>query len=141
MSTIDFIIPLVLIILISLPLVAVYKGKTSVNTAKFRVKMQILSFFAVCGISLIFSGIIHADEVSNAFTGSFAQGMGFVSAAIAVGCSALGAGIAVAFAAPAAIGAISENGENFGKAMIFVALAEGVALYGLLIAFLIIQKL
>ncbi|MBN2851053.1 MAG: ATPase, partial [Erysipelotrichaceae bacterium] len=40
-----------------------------------------------------------------------------------------------------AIGAISENPENFGKAMIFVALAEGVAIYGLLISILIINKL
>jgi len=53
----------------------------------------------------------------------------------------LGAPIRGAAAAPAAIGAISENSDNFGKAMIFVALAEGVAIYGLLISILIIGKL
>ena len=54
----------------------------------------------------------------------------------------LGAGIAVAAAAPAAIGAFSENKENFGKSMIFVALGEGVAIYGLLISiFIIFMKL
>ena len=47
-------------------------------------------------------------------------------------------GIAVAFAAPAAIGAFSENKENFGKAMIFVAMGEGVAIYGLLISIIMI---
>jgi V/A-type H+-transporting ATPase subunit K len=55
--------------------------------------------------------------------------------------SALGAGIAVAAAAPAAIGAFSENEKNFGKALIFVALGEGVAIYGLLISILIINSL
>jgi V/A-type H+-transporting ATPase subunit K len=55
--------------------------------------------------------------------------------------SALGAGIAVAAAAPAAIGAFSENSENFGRALIFVALGEGVAIYGLLISILIINAL
>lgn len=142
MTAIDFILPAVLLIIISLPLVSVYRKKTDLKSSKFRIKMQIASFFAVTLGSVIFSSVIHADDaVASAFIGSNAQGMGFLSAALAVGCSALGAGIAVAYAAPAAIGAISENSENFGKAMIFVALAEGVALYGLLIAFLIIQKL
>ena len=44
-------------------------------------------------------------------------------------------------AAPAAIGAFSENAENFGKSLIFVALGEGVAIYGLLISILIINTL
>ena len=84
-----------------------------------------------------------AEEVATVtgFSGSIAQGLGFIAAAIATSASALGAGFAVAAAAPAAIGAISENTENFGKAMIFVALAEGVAIYGLLISILIINKL
>ena len=73
--------------------------------------------------------------------GSLAQGLGFIAAAVVTSASAIGAGFAVAAAAPAAIGAISENSDNFGKAMIFVALAEGVAIYGLLISILIINKL
>ena len=48
---------------------------------------------------------------------------------------------AVAAAAPAAIGAFSENEKNFGKSLIFVALGEGVAIYGLLISILIINAL
>ena len=50
-------------------------------------------------------------------------------------------GIEDAAAAPAAIGAFSEDPKAFGKALIFVALGEGVALYGLLISILIINKL
>jgi V/A-type H+-transporting ATPase subunit K len=55
--------------------------------------------------------------------------------------SCIGAGIAVAASASSALGAISENEKTFGKALIFVALAEGVALYGLLISFQILSKI
>ena len=69
------------------------------------------------------------------------QGMGFLAAALATGLSCLGAGIAIASTAPAAIGAFSEDPKAFGKALIFVVLGEGVALYGLLISILLINKL
>jgi V/A-type H+-transporting ATPase subunit K len=81
------------------------------------------------------------EVVAGGFAGSIAQGLGFIGAALTTGMSALGAGIAVAAAAPAAIGAFSENEKNFGKSLIFVALGEGVAIYGLLISILIINKL
>ena len=67
--------------------------------------------------------------------------MGYLSAALAVGLSGIGGGIAVASSASAALGALSENDSVFGKALIFVGMAEGVALYGLLIAFMIISGL
>ena len=69
------------------------------------------------------------------------QGMGYLAAALATGLSCLGAGIAIASTAPAAIGAFSEDPKAFGKALIFVVLGEGVALYGLLISILLINKL
>ena len=56
------------------------------------------------------------------------------------GISGIGGGIAVAAAAPAAIGATAEDPKAFGKSLIFVALGEGVALYGLLISILILAK-
>ena len=70
-----------------------------------------------------------------------AKVLGFIAAGLSVGGACLGAGLAVASAAPAAIGAVSENGDNFGRAIIFVALGEGVAIYGLLISILIINAL
>ena len=63
-----------------------------------------------------------------------------IGAALATGISGIGGGIAVGNAAPAAIGATSEDPKAFGKALIFVALGEGVALYGLLVSILIISK-
>ena len=62
----------------------------------------------------------------------------YVGAALAVGLSGIGGGIAVASSASAALGAISENDKAFGKALIFVGLAEGVALYGLIVALLLL---
>ena len=53
----------------------------------------------------------------------------------------LGGGIAVSAAASAALGAISEDQSIFGKSMIFVAMAEGIALYGLIISFMILGQL
>ena len=53
----------------------------------------------------------------------------------------IGGGMAVASAAPAAIAANSENEKTFGKSLIFVALGESIALYGLVISIMILSKL
>lgn len=141
MTFFEFILPLILLALIFTPFLPLVKNKTQNISAKMRVSIHISMFFAVFGIMVLMGGSVFAQDSQNGFSGSIAQGLGFISASLAVAASALGAGIAVSKAAPAAIGAISENEDNFGKAMIFVALAEGVAIYGLLIAILIINKL
>ena len=61
-----------------------------------------------------------------------------LAAGISTGLAALGAGVAVSGTGAAAIGAIAEKPEMFGRSLIFVGLAEGVAIYGLLIAFLVL---
>lgn len=68
-------------------------------------------------------------------------GVGLIAAALVTGLSGIGGGIAVASAAPAAIAATSEDPKAFGKALIFVALGEGIALYGLLVSILIFGQL
>ena len=68
------------------------------------------------------------------------KGMGLIAAALVTGLAGIGGGIAVAASAPAAIGATSEDPKAFGKSLIFVALGEGIALYGLLISILILNK-
>ncbi len=145
LSLVEILLPLVLIGLISLPLIRVFKGKVSAKSAKARLLTHIAFFFAIIIGSLVFSvgysNVLAAGETIDSITGTMAQGLGFLSAALSTGMSALGAGIAVAAAAPAAIGAFSENEKNFGKSLIFVALGEGVAIYGLLISILIINKL
>lgn len=66
---------------------------------------------------------------------------GFVAAALATGLSSLGAGIAVAAVGSAAIGALAEKPELLGRALIMVGLAEGIAIYGLIISILILNRI
>ena len=80
-----------------------------------------------------------AEETAKAVNS--AAGWGYLAAALSTGMSCLGGGIAVSAAASAALGAISEDGSILGKSLIFVGLAEGVCLYGLIISFMILGKL
>jgi len=65
----------------------------------------------------------------------------FISAALVTGLSAVGAAIAVAVVGSAAMGAVAEKPETAGRALIFVGLAEGIAIYGLIIAIMILGRL
>ncbi len=78
---------------------------------------------------------------SSSSGAGLAAGLGFIGAALSIGLAALGAGIALSAGAPAAIGAVAEDPKSFGKSMIFVALGEAVAIYGFIIAFLIILRM
>lgn len=79
----------------------------------------------------------NAGKKSSSENSSNSKGLGFIAMALCMGLACLGAGIAVAAAAPAAIGAITEDEKVFGKALIFVAMAEGVTVFGLLISIFI----
>lgn len=68
------------------------------------------------------------------------SGQALIGAAIAVAGAAIGAGIAVAYTGSAALAAMSERPESFGRAMVVVGLAEGIAIYGLVIGILLIAK-
>lgn len=63
-----------------------------------------------------------------------------LGAAIAVAGSSLGAAIAVAYTGAAALAAMSERPELFGRAMVIVGLAEGIAIYGLIVAIILIGR-
>lgn len=137
LKVLSFVVPLLALVLIFLPLVKVFKGQVSKMSAKRRLIVHIVLFFAlVLGIVVASPQVFAAGEEAAA---EASNGLKYIAAALATGMSSLGAGIAVAAAAPAAIGAISEDSKNFGKSLIFVALGEGVAIYGLLISILIIQ--
>jgi len=97
--------------------------------------------FVIATIMLFGGEPVQAAEAAVAAEGSLATGLGYISAALATGMSCVGGGIAVASAASAALGAISEDSSALGKSLIFVGLAEGVCLYGLIISFMILGKL
>lgn len=80
------------------------------------------------------------DDTSTDETSTEGRGSAFLAAAIAVAASSLGAGIAIAYSGSAALAALSEQPELFGRAMVVVGLAEGVAIYGLIVAVLILSN-
>jgi V/A-type H+-transporting ATPase subunit K len=69
-----------------------------------------------------------------------AGGMALLAAAIAIAGSSIGAAIAVAYTGAAALAAMSERPELFGRAMVIVGLAEGIAIYGLIVAIILIGR-
>ena len=107
---------------------------------------QIVSTGVVCLGTFAFSAfnVVKAEEVSKVISGneiSIGFSIGLLAAALALGLSALAAGIAFSSAIPAAIAAMSENEKTFGKSMVFAIIAETIAIYGLLVAILILNKL
>jgi V/A-type H+-transporting ATPase subunit K len=81
-----------------------------------------------------------APAVTAAAQTPTANWAALLGAAIAVAGSSIGAGIAVAYAGAAALAAISERPEVFGRAMVIVGLAEGIAVYGLIVAIILVGQ-
>lgn len=110
-----------------------YKRTIGVNAFFF------FGAFVIASIMTFGGGVSAADPAAAG--ASIATGLGYIAAALVTGLSCIGGGIAVASAASAALGAISEDSSVLGKSLIFVGLAEGVCLYGLIISFMILGKL
>jgi len=91
------------------------------------------------GPSSAASTLPHAVAAATTASTS-ANGSALIGAAIAVAGSSLGAAIAVAYTGAAALAAISERPELFGRAMVIVGLAEGIAIYGLIVSIILIGK-
>ena len=142
-------------ILLSIPVAALIgsvllavKSVKNGKTPKSAFLMQLASFAVIAVLSIVLPlGANAIDEQEETQTSQEqtvqdnSTGLGFIAAALVTGLSGIGGGIAVAAAAPAAIGATSEDPSAFGKSLIFVALGEGIALYGLLVSILIYSKL
>ena len=112
-------------------------GQRTKKRYKRAIGTNIFFFFSTV---LIAGDPVQAAEAAGN-TASNATGFGYLAAALSTGLSCVGGGIAVASAASAALGAISEDSSALGKSLIFVGLAEGVCLYGLIISFMILGKL
>lgn len=132
---------LLLVLSIVLPFYIFYRGEKTVANFKRNLALNIISFFGIIFVStfLLFKNVSAAETTQ--VVDSFSRGMGFFAAALVTGLSTIGAGIATGSAASSALGAISENESIMGKTLIFVALAEGIAIYGLLISFTILGRI
>ena len=127
----------ILIFSMVIPFLGYVLGNRKEKSFKASLAVNLVLFFGTVVVAdmLLFSGHIYAASDTAA---SAAEGWRYMAAALSTGLSCIGAGVAVASAASAAIGALSEDSSIMGKALIFVALAESIALYGLLISFSIL---
>ena len=132
-----------LILSIIIPFGAFFLGEKNRKRYKRSLACNCFFFFGalLVGTIVMFGGTVTASAASGTDASGLAQGLGYLGAALVTGLSGIGSGIAVASSASAALGAISEDGSLFGKSMIFVAMAEGIALYGLIISFMILSRL
>jgi len=98
----------------------------------------VVGIAALTTIALVLAGAV--EPASAASASKSAASDAFLGAAIAVAGSAIGGAIAVAYTGAAALAAISEKPELYGRALVIVGLAEGIAIYGLIVAVLLIGK-
>lgn len=140
--TLYLILPLFAIALLMMPLVPVYTGVKTGKKAKHAILFNLGAFAGIVLLAILIptGGFVSAAEAAGSVSQAISAGEGikYLGAALATGLASIGAGIAVGNAAPAAIGACSEDPKSFGKSMIFVVMGEGVAIYGLVISFMIL---
>ncbi len=82
--------------------------------------------------TILAAGVVSQAAAADQFTS--------LGVALSTGLATVGAGIAVSGTGAAAVGAIAEKPETFGRSLIFVGLAEGIAIYGLIISFMILNR-
>lgn len=121
------------------------KRALRINLAAFATVLVMISAFCITAFATDEKAEVPTQETSQTQevkedTGS-SKGIGLLAAGLATGLAGIGGGIAVAAGAPSAISATSENPKAFGKAIIFVALGESIALYGVVISILILSNL
>jgi V/A-type H+-transporting ATPase subunit K len=120
------------------------KGKSDAQTAR-KLVLGLGGFNLLLALAMIILGVVWLATPSTAEASGLAQepvtGDPYksLSAAISVGLGSIGAAYAVGATGSAAIGVIAEKPETFGRVLIFVGLAEGVAIYGLIIAFMVLR--
>lgn len=105
--------------------------------------VSLFGFMTFAILSLIPDGHAFAATTSSAATSVAANinpGLGYIGAGLSTGLAAMGAGIGVGIAGASGIGAISEQPDMLGRTLIYVGLAEGVAIYGLIISIMIFGR-
>ena len=112
-----------------------------IGKAEVRAVAWVFGSMAVAvGLAAVWLATPTAALASNlAQTGTFDQ-YATLAAALSTGLASIGAGIAVGGSGAAAVGATAEKPESFGRALIFVGLSEGIAIYGLMISFIILGR-
>lgn len=119
---------------------AAFKILAAVNVAVMVGSLALLAGALSAAPAAASGGAVPALAAAAADAPAGAGGSALIAAAIAVAGSSIGAAFAVAYTGSAALAAMSERPEIFGRAMVVVGLAEGIAIYGLIIAIILIGK-
>ena len=97
---------------------------------------KILTFLVVLGILTVVNAEVQKNQTGDSI-GIYRE----LAAALAISLSAVGAGYAIGATGSASVGAVVEKPELFGKVLVFVAFAEAIAIYGLLVSLTILFKI
>ncbi len=145
------------ILLVFAPIALIYSAFTVIKSrsegkpVKTSIRRNLVVFAVLVVLISAMSFSVFADngeaaeptataEATEAVESDNSKGLGLLAAGLVTGLAGIGGGIAVAAGAPAAIAATAEDPKSFGKSIIFVALGESIALYGVVISILILQK-
>jgi V/A-type H+-transporting ATPase subunit K len=102
--------------------------------------LLLVAALVVLALALSAGPATAAPVAAATTTASSSSWAALIGAAIAVAGSSIGAAIAVAYTGAAALAALSERPELFGRSMVIVGLAEGIAIYGLVVAIILLGK-
>ncbi|HXF85362.1 MAG TPA: ATP synthase subunit C [Anaerolineales bacterium] len=122
----------------------IQNGKTNPSQALSRLITGFNAFNFLVGMMAAGLAVVWLASPSSVLAAGAAQEGGTVdqyatlAAALSTGLACIGAGIAVGGSGAAAVGATAEKPESFGRSLIFVGLSEGIAIYGLIISFLVL---
>ena len=104
-----------------------------------------LLFFIVGIAGLMFMGVDDALAQTNATEGakeiSIGYGLALIGIGLPTGLATIGAGIAVSSVGAASLAVITEKPEIFGRTLVYLGLAEGIAIYGLVVTILMLGKI
>ncbi len=103
--------------------------------------MALMALILAAGLFLTLAAAPSAAAEEAAAGPASAAGLGFLGASLATGLACLGAGIAVAIVGAAALGVVGEKPSMLGTTLIYLGLAEGIAIYGVIVSLLILGKL
>jgi len=114
------------------------RGINGARAKRILLGTMIFLFATLC-MSII--PVFAAEPAGGAASASSAMGFGFLGASLATGLACVGAGIAVGYVGAAALGVVGEKPAMLGTTLIYLGLAEGIAIYGIIVSLLILGRL
>ena len=134
---------LVVAVTIGTGIVKYYKNETyDKGQIKKGLLYNLCTFVPIIAIFLagFMPEIVQAADATSA-TGNINDGLGYIAASLSTGLACIATGIAVGSVGSSALGSVSEDPKILGRTLIFVGLAEGIAIYGLIISIMILGRI